>query len=341
MTAGSPPRRGLRASAERGQTEVVGVLLLTGVVVVTASLVGVAFFDAVATEDGPTADLDAAVTASALTVSHHGGDALSMGTIEVAVRNETRTWRYSLSPANVTRGDGDERFEPGETWSLRTVPYQSRDVVTVFVVSPSTGTALASNEQVAQPTPVVTTVTTGSAATTTASTTTTSTTATTATTTTATTTTATTTATTTTATTTATTTTATTPSTDDPPVASITAVGDVSDCSRFSGGSGNCHGNANTDVASFEVSWSASDDAGVENVTVALLDSNANRVDAVTYAPGGTSASGTTTLSQQGGYGEQYTVRVTVTDSATPEQTDSAACQETADGSSDGSCPTG
>lgn len=110
---------------------------------------------------------------------------------------------------------------------------------------------------------------------------------------------------------------------NDPPEASIDAVRDESVCT----GGNNCRG---VDRAEFDVDWSATDDTEIQSVEVELVDSDGNVVDTATPAASGTSASGTETLSEDGGFGEDYTIRLVVTDSAGQQDTDTAS--DTADG---------
>lgn len=115
----------------------------------------------------------------------------------------------------------------------------------------------------------------------------------------------------------------------NPPSASIDDVTDESQCSDTTGGGG-CTGSAATNVAEFDVTWSASDDVEITDVTVELLDKNGNVVDRANPPASGTSASGTVTLSENGGYGGDYTIRLIVTDSDGQTATDSVS--DTADG---------
>lgn len=116
---------------------------------------------------------------------------------------------------------------------------------------------------------------------------------------------------------------------DGPPTATIESVTDDSRCSKPRP-RGGCKGSAATDVARFDVEWRAADDVELRDVTIRLIEDGTSVVDTASPRVSGTSASGTVTLSHDGGYGNQYTIELVVTDSA--GQTDSATVTDTADG---------
>jgi len=73
----------------------------------------------------------------------------------------------------------------------------------------------------------------------------------------------------------------------------------------------------------FEVDWSASDDAGIADVTIELRDSKGTTVDSASPPASGTSASGTgVELRDPKGQGDDYTIVVLVTDTAGQTDTD-------------------
>jgi len=106
------------AASRRAQSEVVGVLLLTAVVVVLVSVVGagvITNFSSQAEAGGISADTDVNITADNVTVIHRGGDTLADPAVEVIARNGSTERRYELSTDAIARtGDGDGRFDPGE-----------------------------------------------------------------------------------------------------------------------------------------------------------------------------------------------------------------------------------
>lgn len=127
--------------------------------------------------------------------------------------------------------------------------------------------------------------------------------------------------------------------TDNPPSASVDSVTDNS-CEFYNNNSKKCQnsgGPATNERVEFSVSWSASDDNGLAGVTVELKDNNGNVVDSESPTVGGTSATGTEVLTDTGGYGDDYTIIVTATDSAS--QSDTVSATHEADGDATGSPP--
>jgi len=95
--------------------------------------------------------------------------------------------------------------------------------------------------------------------------------------------------------------------------------------------------NSGAGDASFNVDWSASDpDNDLDSVTVELI-SGGSTVDSETIPVSGGAASGDTTLSQTGGEGSVYTIRVTVSDDQGLQ--DSAEEDHEADGNPGGNPP--
>lgn len=114
----------------------------------------------------------------------------------------------------------------------------------------------------------------------------------------------------------------------NPPSPSIDSVSDKSKCTD----TGQSSGCKKKDEAKFQIDWSASDsDDDLQSVTVELVDSSGTVVDSERTTVGGSgSASGKTTLSETGGYGETYTIRVKATDSSNTRKSEQT---EIADGS--------
>jgi flagellin-like protein len=104
------------SSRSRGQSEVIGVVLLTGVIVVLVVLVGVVLFSASGsqTDREPLADIESVVSDTTVTIRHQGGDSFAPAAIELTVRGAT-TCTASLTDDTVTTAD-DGQFAPGTTW---------------------------------------------------------------------------------------------------------------------------------------------------------------------------------------------------------------------------------
>jgi len=100
---------------DRAQSEVVGVIILIGVVVTVVSLVSVVVLSNVAQESAPIADLRIEGDGTDLQITHMGGDRLVATDLDVVVRGDERTKRFAVDRANLTSDDGDDRFEFGES----------------------------------------------------------------------------------------------------------------------------------------------------------------------------------------------------------------------------------
>jgi|GEM_PF-4771014 len=106
------------ATAWRGQSETVGVLLLTGVFVILAALIGMFVLSSMtsdAQDDGPLVDVEANATADYVSVSHAGGDSIRATDVSVVVRG-TNTREYDLETFDQRVGTDPSRFAPGDSW---------------------------------------------------------------------------------------------------------------------------------------------------------------------------------------------------------------------------------
>lgn len=142
--AGRRQRRG-HDPGGRGQSEPLGVILLTAVVVVTVATAGVVVFDELQGSETTRADVSVTVTHDGVGLAHDGGDDVPLSALRVAVRNDSETWKPAVDAAGVVAGDADGAFEPGERWVARRS--LGDDVVTVYVVDTGTGTLLDETER--------------------------------------------------------------------------------------------------------------------------------------------------------------------------------------------------
>ncbi|WP_135661531.1 type IV pilin N-terminal domain-containing protein [Halorhabdus rudnickae] len=94
----------------RAQSEVIGVILFTAVVVTLTVLVGATILGTVDTGDKPVTNLRAEVDASELTLSHHGGSTLDPREVSVVLRDGAQR-RLALDEFG--GGDRDGMFAPG------------------------------------------------------------------------------------------------------------------------------------------------------------------------------------------------------------------------------------
>jgi len=96
---------------ERGDSEVVGMVLLIAVVVIGVTLLTASALFVVPTEDEPQTDVAANVTETRVHVNHTGGEVVDADELSVVVRDGDDEFR-----GDGIDGVGDQ-FEPGEGWS--------------------------------------------------------------------------------------------------------------------------------------------------------------------------------------------------------------------------------
>lgn len=273
------------AGAERGQSDVLSTVLMVGLVTITISVAGGAVIANYADQAGdraPATDCHVEYDET-LTIVHSGGNSIETSRLSVVFQNDSGT---SQRPFVVDEGDGDGRFEVGESARLG----QLETDTTVYLVTSNhvvcKKTIGVSGEDAPTTTPTSTTTTP------------------------------------------TTTTTTTTSETDSGPTARLVNVTDESQCSSRTK-SGKCKGKKG--VVKFHIKWHATDDRGLRNVTLELRREKGDKaVDTATPSVNGTDVSGTVTLRTGSGYGREFTVVLTVTDSA--GQTDTVRVSDTADG---------
>ncbi len=106
----------LRALRERGQSETLGVALLTGIVVILVAVTGLFLFADFGADDEEQllATVQGDINPTNITISHEGGDSFNTGDIEVVLSGDTnREW--TLDHFNETEGNNGE-FAPGDQW---------------------------------------------------------------------------------------------------------------------------------------------------------------------------------------------------------------------------------
>ena len=119
LTDRSPDRQGRHPRyTDRAQSETIGVILLTAVIVLLVGGFGIVYLGAAGSgsNTGPIVDASVNATADRISITHAGGESVAIGDLEVVVRSDDANERYAIDAANVT-GDGDARFEPGERFS--------------------------------------------------------------------------------------------------------------------------------------------------------------------------------------------------------------------------------
>jgi len=126
----------------RAQSETVGVILLTAVVVLTVGTVGAVVFSEINTAETTRADLAVSVADDGVAVTHNGGEPIAFADLEVVVRSGDETWGPPMNESGVVRGNGDDRFQPSERWVWRQ-SLDTGEVTTVRVFDQRTGELLA------------------------------------------------------------------------------------------------------------------------------------------------------------------------------------------------------
>jgi hypothetical protein len=107
------PGTGRRPPAGRAQSEVIGVAILTGVVVVVALAVGGVVITQYSGDDGgPNTDLVLSASNEEVTLAHNGGDSLDLADLRVTLEQDDTRKTFTPDAANTTGGDA--RLDPGE-----------------------------------------------------------------------------------------------------------------------------------------------------------------------------------------------------------------------------------
>jgi hypothetical protein len=107
----------LRALRERGQSETIGVALLTGIVLILVALVGLFLFADFGADDEEQllANIDGDVEATNITLSHEGGDTFEPGEVNVQLTGDAER-NYTLEDDFDAVEGGGDRFAPGDAW---------------------------------------------------------------------------------------------------------------------------------------------------------------------------------------------------------------------------------
>jgi flagellin-like protein len=135
------PDRHPSSTTDRGQSEVLSVVLLVGVVVVTAGVAGVVFLDGLAAESGPATDVRASVGTDSVTLVHNGGSVVDTADLRVVLRRNETTLDVDWADGTLA-GDGDGRFEPAERWRADGLGVDPGDTVRVVLVHEPSGTVV-------------------------------------------------------------------------------------------------------------------------------------------------------------------------------------------------------
>lgn len=115
---GSFDKVGRMSGDRRSQSEVVGVVLLTGVIVVLVAVVGVVIFAQFEseTEREPRVTITSEVEESTLILTHSGGDRFDAGDVQVNLRGDFDD-QFTLTQKGVfVAGQDSTAFEAGDIW---------------------------------------------------------------------------------------------------------------------------------------------------------------------------------------------------------------------------------
>jgi len=130
------------SDARRGQSEVIGIVLLVGVVTVLVVGVGaVLISDLLQNDEQTVASIESDVTAQNITLEVTGGDTIDASTVDVIVRSGDDEYRLGLAANfSLRRGGSNQTLEPGDRWQGAT-PITSGEL-RLLVVDTDTGALL-------------------------------------------------------------------------------------------------------------------------------------------------------------------------------------------------------
>ncbi len=97
---------------DRAQSEVIGVVILIGVVVTVVGIVSVVILADTGGDGSVLTDVAVEANGTHLQVVHMGGDSIPVGDFEVVLDGTGEAKRIRVDSANVS--GGDDRFGPGD-----------------------------------------------------------------------------------------------------------------------------------------------------------------------------------------------------------------------------------
>lgn len=119
----------------RAQSETIGVILLTAVIVVVTATAGFFILSDVneRTQGENRADLEITANSTAVVIEHQGGDEFNASKISVIVRTGETERQSILADRFSTDNGGDDRFKPGQRWEQNPGNSYSGDVEVLVV----------------------------------------------------------------------------------------------------------------------------------------------------------------------------------------------------------------
>jgi len=132
----------MRQTQGRAQSEVIGIVLLVGVVTVLVLGAGsVVLSNLVQSDDRPLATIESSATATNVTIEMRGGDRFSAADVAVIVRNGTETRLGLAAEFRQISGADNGTLEPGDRWRDRSYTPPSGEF-RLLVVDTDSGTVL-------------------------------------------------------------------------------------------------------------------------------------------------------------------------------------------------------
>lgn len=130
----------------RSQSEVVGVVLLTAVIVVLVSVIGVVVYAQFGseTESEPRVTITSEANESTLTLTHRGGDRFQAAAILVHLRGDGDDQFLLTENGTFVAGRDDTAFEAGDIWEYQH-DRSSGDTLRVVIVDLDSGTVIHEN----------------------------------------------------------------------------------------------------------------------------------------------------------------------------------------------------
>ncbi|WP_435117195.1 type IV pilin [Halolamina sp. C58] len=126
----------------RAQSESIGVILLTAVVVVTVGAAGSVVLADVGDEGTTRADLSIEIADEGVSVAHNGGESVAFDDLRVVVRHGNETWRPDVNASGVVNGGADGQLDSGDRWVWRQ-SLDTNEVTRVQVFDRRTNTLVA------------------------------------------------------------------------------------------------------------------------------------------------------------------------------------------------------
>lgn len=129
--------------SRRGQSEVIGIVLLVGVVTVLVVAAGaVVLSDLAQNDEEALATIESNVSATNVTLEMKGGDQFRAVDIDIIVRNGSEARLNLASNFTLHRGTTNRTLEPGDRWQDKEYDPPSSGEFTLFVVDTDSGTLL-------------------------------------------------------------------------------------------------------------------------------------------------------------------------------------------------------